>query len=299
MALAYYQASFNGLTVGVGTDIQIDTGGITGLLGSPTILSGDISKNRADGAFPGLNTLGERIFDVNLLVAAPQILPIAQVLANIAAAFAPISDPTLLLPFQLWLPSWARARQINCRPTKFDVPMNLEYSFNYVTGVLEFTAADPLIYDSVQSSAGPTGLPSPTAGLTFNATPNFVFGASTGGSMSVSNIGNYTTAPVWTITGPMTNPVITDNTTGLFFGVTVTLGTGDVLVIDMGAKTVTLNGTASRANQMLQGSTWFGFPGATTANPTGTRSIGLSSSDSAPVTGTFTAVWRNAWGSTA
>jgi hypothetical protein len=286
VALSNYQCSYGGLTWGPGTDIQL--AGLAGFRGRPGERSGDVPKGRYNGSFAGLNFLDERIFVATLMVFAPRVLTIAQVVNNIAAAFQPVSDPTLLGTFQFQDPMWATPRQVLCRPTALDLPVDQDYNVGKITIPVQFTAPDPLVYDSVLSTAGPVGLPSPTAGLTFNAAANFVFGASTGGSLSVTNSGLYTTAPVFTITGPMTNPRL-QHPSGLFFAVNLTLGAGDTLVIDTGAKTVVLNGTAPRGNTVVTGSSWFGFV-------PGTQSIGVGSSDSAAVAGTFSATWRSAWG---
>lgn len=286
MPLSDYQLSFNSLVMGAGTDVQLVS--IDGLRGDPAIRSGDVNKGRQDGAYAGLNFLGERIFTVTLMVFAPKLATVSVVLNAIAAALQPISDPSLLLPFQYKDPTWSTPRQLLCRPTAVDLPIDTDYVFQKITVTVQFTAPDPLVYDSVLSTAGPVGLPSPTAGLTFNVTFPASFGASTGGSLSVTNTGLYPTAPVFTITGPMTNPRLT-MPNGQFFGLNLALGAGDVVVIDMGARTVILNGSASRANTVVTGSSWLAFL-------PGTQSVQVASSDSAAVAGTFAASWRNAWG---
>lgn len=280
-----YQATFNGLTLGVGGDASfLDLEGLRGL---PAIRSGDIAKSRQDGDFAGLNFLDERIFTIDLLAFNPAV-GFETVLAEVAAAFQNISDPAQQLPFEFLMPGWANSRFVTCRPTKGGVPIDLNYQYFDSTIPIELTAADPLVYSTVlKTSSG--GLPSPTAGLTFNATPNFVFGASTGGSLSVTNSGNYITAPIITIAGPVTNPTVTFTATGAFIKLNITLGPTDVIVIDMGARTVVLNGTAFRLNTIVTGSSWWGIP-------SGTWSIGLSSSDATAVTALFTVTWRDTWG---
>jgi hypothetical protein len=282
-----FSYTLNGYTFGVGGDLQLVSE--TGLRSLPAIRQGDASKPRFDGSFAGPNYMDERIVQMTLsLVGQNTSVPYETVIANAAAAFQPQSDPTQLSTFQFMYPGWSNARQVTGRITKSGFPVDANYVYHFIQQFgLEFTCPDPLIYDTVLQTVT-TGLPSPTAGLGFNVSFNASFGASSGGSMSVTNSGNYPTAPVFTITGPCTNPSITLTSTGQFFGLNLSLGASDSLVIDMGARTVYLDSTGERFNAITTGSSWFTIP-------VGTWSIGVASSDSAAVTATFTVAFRNAW----
>lgn len=59
---------------------------------------------------------------------------------------------------------------------------------------------------------------------------------------SVNNTSDIYIYPEITFTGKFTNPIITNNTTGQFIQIGVTTTVGDVIVIDMKNRTVTLNG---------------------------------------------------------
>lgn len=280
-----WTGTYNGLSWGGSNNLQLVD--LSGFRDMPTIRQGDVDNARRDGSSAGLDLLGERVFTVTLQAFGATV-PFESVLASVTAAFQPISDPTAQLPFEVLFPGWATSRFITCRPTKGVLPINLEFQYNRSAIVVELTANDPLIYSSTLKTAT-AGLPSPTAGATFNATFNLAFGASTGGSLAVQNAGNYITAPVFTIQGPMTNPAVAFSSTGQFMQFNITLGASDVFVVDMGARTVTLNGTAGRFNTIITGSTWWGIP-------PGTWSIGVSSSDATSVSGTFTISYRDAWG---
>jgi hypothetical protein len=173
-----------------------------------------------------------------------------------------------------------------CRPTKGGYPIDVGFQARKVIVPVELTANDPLIYDTNSQQAS-TGLPSPTAGLSFPAAAPFTFGASSGGSLQVVNAGNEATPPVFTIAGPVTWPQLTLGS--LFLGFQVTLAAGDTLVIDCSAATATLNGTASRGNTIVTGSTYFFLP-------PGTSTVGFSSVDATQVTGTCTCSAASAWG---
>ena len=281
-----WSGSYNGLAFGVGASVQFNK--IRGLRAHPGQRSGDLPKGRRDGANAGLNFLNERIFTIDLMAFNPTIA-FETVVSAVANAFQPIMDPSLQLPLEFLLPGWATSRIINCRCT--NGATDIDDAFQYFRSIIpiEMTASDPLIYGSTLKTVGPTGLPTPTAGLTFPVTFPATFGASSGGSFVVTNAGNYISPPVFTIIGPLTNPRITFTASGQFIGFNLALGVSDSLIVDMGARTVILNGTAYRFNTVMPGSSWWGVP-------TGTWSIGLGSSDSAAVSGTFTVNYRDAWG---
>ncbi|MEU1457630.1 phage distal tail protein [Streptomyces avermitilis] len=67
------------------------------------------------------------------------------------------------------------------------------------------------------------------------------------GNTTIDNPGDATSFPVWTIHGPATSAVVTNNTTGLSFSVTASLGSSDVLVVDCRERvqTAALNGTTN------------------------------------------------------
>lgn len=278
-----FQCSYNGLSFGAFTDVGLTE--IEGLSGFDT-RSLDIPKSRQNGAWAGLNLIDERAFTLSLEVIAPTA-PFSTVTAAIATAFGPISDPDAQLPLEIRLPGWAESRIIMCRPTKGALPIDRRFSYHDGQFMFEMTAPDPLLYSSTLHSAS-AGLPTPTAGLTFPVTFNVTFGASTGGSMSVTNLGNYITAPLFTIAGPVTNPTISFPASGQFMTFGIALGPSDTLTVDMANRTVLLNGTADRYNTIVTGSSWFGFP-------PGTWSVGVASTDSAAVAAVFTVQWRDAW----
>lgn len=281
--LAYYTSNFNGLTFGPGTDIQLVE--IDGLRSMKTRTS-DVSYPEDDGALPGIDLLAERTITYKLMVAAPQTMSVEQALEACAAAFQVIRDPAGGLPLEVFLPGWTEPRQLTARPVNNDVPIDVNYSLNYLQFAVQFDCADPLIYSTTQHTAS-TGLPSPSAGLPFNVTFPAAFGASSGGSVQVTNAGNYASRPVVTIKGPCINPRVDNGTDFMQFN--ITLASTDVLVIDMAAKSVTLNGSASRYNTVATGSAWWALaPGVTT--------MSFSTSDGAQVAATATIQWRDAWG---
>lgn len=278
-----YQGLINGLSFGNQTQVQLIQ--IDGLRDATAIQTGDQFLPRLDGAAPGMNTLGERVLELQFQAFNPTV-PLETVLAQLTAAFQPTGAPSALQLLQFYLPGWATARQVSGRTTKGAIPIDHDYQYNTPSVQIEFTCPDPLIYDTLLQSAS-TGLPSPTAGLTFPVTFPATFGASAGGSFQLTNTGNYVAPLVFTVTGPCTNPIVTLGSQML--GFTVTLAATDTLVIDTGARTAILDGSASRTNTIMQGSSWLGLP-------VGTSSFGFQSADSAAVAATCTGQVRSTWG---
>ena len=97
-----------------------------------------------------------------------------------------------------------------------------------------------------------------TGGLTFDLTFDLTFSASSGGdTVTVTNDGNVPTPAVFTIDGPVSNPTIENTTLGKELSFDIVLGASDQLVVDTAARTVVLNGTASRYNTLTPDSEWF------------------------------------------
>ncbi|MBA3240082.1 MAG: phage tail family protein [Acidobacteria bacterium] len=112
-------------------------------------------------------------------------------------------------------------------------------------------AADPRIYGSTlneRSDVAGGGLTSPTGGRAYSRTYDSSYGpgGSVFGEFTVTNEGSAETFPILTITGPCTNPLISNWTTGQDLRMNYTLGDGDTLTFDMLNRTIVLNGTASR-----------------------------------------------------
>lgn len=82
---------------------------------------------------------------------------------------------------------------------------------------------------------------SAVTGRTYNKTYNWNYGAVTnpGGFMNVMNQGNLSAWPVFTITGPVDNPVITNETTGQGFVLTSSVPAGQTVTVDARTGVVT------------------------------------------------------------
>lgn len=147
-------------------------------------------------------------------------------------------------------------------------------------------AEDPRIYDITQTSVTlPLGA-IVTTGFSFNLGFSFGFGSvstnSDGQYLTVG--GNRLTPPIFTISGPVTNPIIINDTTGNTMGFTINLLAGQTLVIDTQYRTVRLNGTTNRRSALT-------LPGWFMLQP-GQNFIRFRASAGS---GTLNVAYRNAW----
>ncbi len=104
---------------------------------------------------------------------------------------------------------------------------------------LVFRALDPYWYDANATVLTFT----PSGVVAFFQNPFLPIHLSASGissAFTIDNQGDVQTWPVWTITGPGTNPILTNNTTGKAITMTVTLSGGQSITIDTrpGVKTV-------------------------------------------------------------
>jgi hypothetical protein len=154
---------------------------------------------------------------------------------------------------------------------------------------ISLVAADPRIYSEQVYSAtvnagtytGGTGLTSPLISPLQNS-------LDAAGSIVVNNQGSTSSPGILTIFGPITNPRIINGSTGEQLALTYTLAEGDSLAVDVGSRTVTLNGSTNRYSALdFPNSIWWELvPG-----PNAVRLEGSSFTSAA----SLSIVWRHAW----
>ncbi len=248
---------FNGLTIGNGTNLSIiETDGFDDL---PPVRSADVDKAAAHGAFAGLDVLGERTMTIKFALLGSDRPSYDALVQQLSAAFAVQSTELPLLCGD------NGNRLINCRPRKAVAPRKKDFHGTFSTEVMvELVATDPRIYSATLSQPS-TGLSSSSGGMTFNATFPLSFGSiGSGGLVTVTNAGSFPTDATFSISGPIVNPIIDNVTTGVSILLGITLAASDTLVLDTLAKSIVLNGTASRTSALLPGSAWRNFPPGST-----------------------------------
>ena len=121
-------------------------------------------------------------------------------------------------------------RQLYCRETSRLRDVSTRSPGRVQVGLI-FSAADPYWYDSNWTVLTFT----PAGAINFFQVPFFPIHLSAGGlssAFTVQNNGQAETWPIWTITGPGTNPTLTNNTTGDVLQLNITLTGTQTLTID-------------------------------------------------------------------
>jgi hypothetical protein len=269
--------SYNGLTWGPGTNFQII--GVKGIDDLPPVSASDQSKSQQDGSFIGQDEFDERtiLLDFYIKAVSNTDLLVQKALFNAAFNRSFITDLPLL---------WADSTKlINCRCRGRTHDADAAWLATWGKAHVMLVAADPLIYDNVLTTTV-LNIPAATGGLSWPLSWPLSWGSAVSGSSNFVNAGNATSYPVITFTGPLTNPSIIKNSPAPAQSLTfnISLASGDVLVVDIANRLITLNGTANRYNALVS-SQWFGFDPGTTQ-----LSFGASAGS-----GTASVAWRNAY----
>lgn len=174
-------------------------------------------------------------------------------LDSLKANFAPVESP---IPFYL-KPGTVGERVVFVKPRGIRYDWDTARRIGMTEAQFLMFAEDPRIYTNTLISVtmpygGDSGV-----GLAFSVGFNVNFGGgATPGGANVTNDGNRPTPAVLTITGPVTNPVIFNNTTSNVLRFTIVLSGSDTLTIDTGNRTVYLNGNQNRRST-LTSPDWF------------------------------------------
>jgi hypothetical protein len=123
-------------------------------------------------------------------------------------------------------------------------------------------AADPRIYSfALNSLTVPAAAATTDFGRAFDSGYDIDYGpAAVNGQALVTNAGTTLSYPILTITGPGSNPSISNLTTGGRVSLLYTLGVGETLVVDTLNRTVMLGGVSSRYGAIdFLNTTWWGL----------------------------------------
>jgi hypothetical protein len=158
---------------------------------------------------------------------------------------------------------------------------------------LSLRSDDPFRYATDVTSV-PVSLPStPTGGWVF--LPSGVgmnwpltLGTDIAGGLGLAmHPGNAAVYPTLTIVGPLTNPTVENRATGQLISLNVSIGIGDQVLIDMGARSLTING-ASRFDVLSNTSSWWQIQ-------PGMNEIRFTAATGPTDTPTLTVTYRPAW----
>lgn len=281
MALADYALAIGGLTLGPNTNYIIHS--ITGF-GAPIGRTADAVRPRWHGETPGSDYLEGRTITIDMTIRGSSSADAVANLDALLAVWQPITTPATTVPLSYKFPGQAE-REFHGRPRRIDAATDRIIT-NSIPVVLEYRATDPLQYATTITSNS-VGLITASTGRTYPRTYNLSYGGGTTASLTMTNSGTFATRPTFRITGPALNPVIENVTTGESLSFSIDIAASDYLDIDTDARTVLLNGTASRYSTLSTGSTFFDLnPGATQLR---------FRADTYNATATLTCTFQSAW----
>lgn len=265
----------------------------------PAYITGDIQRALDQGEFSGIDLSPGRDIQYTQLVKTD-----GTSVAHARRALAGVMVPAGVTSHPLYLRTDDNLI-FGCmaRPRKHQYVSDL--TLVQAKGVVmasQWHATDPRWYTCPTKTAT-VGLTSSGSlgGLLFNATAPFTFGGGTyAGVLSVYNAGHMEMRPVLIITGPCTNPVVSNLSLpgDPFIGVNITLGVGDTLTIDTDFQSIlyTAAGTSvgqSRGDDKMDGTTWWNLLPSQFSG--GLNTIAFTTGDAAFVTGTLTVQSADAW----
>lgn len=252
--IAQYSFSFNNLVFGgAGSPYQIQS--VDGLEAIPGIRSQDDNRGYADGMFSGRDFLASRTISIIFLCLGTETATAQENFNVIQRALLPQTFGTTPLYFQL--SGDAGTQVINARVRNFQSSVDPNYTYGYIVAKVDFFCPNPAYFNTNTQTALLQYL-QPT-GRVYNRVYNLVYDPATlVKTTTVSNNGWYEAYPVITLYGPITDPILGNETTNNYLYFDVAMTGVDVLVVDLYNKLITLNGVSAR-NLLLTG-TWFAAP---------------------------------------
>jgi hypothetical protein len=221
----------------------------------PDVQGGGVTPRSGDqGAYPSPQYYAARQMTLTITAMA-QTQALRDVARNQLQQAIPVSDP-MTFTYDEPVPKFVTCRRSGKVTESYTDVCAVQFT-------IPLTAWDPRKYGTtVNVSTVNAAPPEPTTGFTFPLTfPLTPPAQSPGGSVAVTNGGNFETRPMLTVTGPITSPAITNVTTMQTISWTgLVVPAGVQLVID------TLNGQAALGGQYRPAdpfSSWWCLPPGT------------------------------------
>jgi hypothetical protein len=205
----------------------------------------DLAGGR-DGGLVGPTSIGVRTPELNALFVAPS----AQLLWLKVAALRSLlaAKKPLILEWYDW--GYALELALVAWPTgKFQTTSIFSHQQGGLAMSVSFqlVASSPLKYLSGSGENASARLINPAliTGRTYDKTYSYNYGSSAdpGGVLTATNLGDSPAYPVFTITGPVNFPTITNVTTGQSFQVNAVVAAGATVVVDASSGAVTPGST--------------------------------------------------------
>lgn len=245
-------------------------------LGLPPVRTSSGNYSGRDGGYVGSQFYGMRLITLTGRFFSTSPVTLEASRQALAAAVAS-SSITLTLTTNA-----GASYLITCNVDSLDMPINR--SVSTAPFKLSLIAPDPIIYDNSAAAMSVAITRSVGGGITWPISWTPVTWAPGSQPIAINNTGGVIIYPVITLNNAMTNPTITNVTTGQSFSLNgFTTAAGDVVVIDMKNRTVLLNGGSVLPYVTTSSIWWSLIPGS--------NSVSLNSTNGADtVTGTVS--WR-------
>jgi len=253
-----YGLEYRGFAFGGSTSDFLLAPGSIGFADLPGVATADRQRLRRHGLHPGDDFMLGRQILIPIEVTADDTATWETNLGALREAFRVDpdrgEDP---LVFQIPGIAGGGKRRINCRPRGLAVPVDLDWFYEIVVVTVRLEATSPYLLDDSETTVISSLLTAGSSGLTWPLTWPLNWGTVESSSFTLTNNGTQAADFCATIPGPVTNPKIVDVGTGRELEFTIALASGEFLEVDTGARTVLLNGTASRYSTIAAGSEWF------------------------------------------
>lgn len=234
---------------------DLSVGGLLSIsgLGSPSPRREVISRARSHGEIDMTQYYSGRVLSLAGFTYGPDMATANSRFDTLKAALQLGTDHTLKFT-RIGQPE----EMVLCRVAS-SVDSSMEGASQIVKWAVDLFAPDPRIYASALQtvsyfpSAGGVG-----EGIDFDIDFPISFPGAVLTSMSATNAGTFPTSPVFTITGPVTNPIIDNITSGLsLYTQGLVMNAGDQVVVDMAARTLSIAGVVRMDYVDSSQTNWF------------------------------------------
>lgn len=279
------QIEWSGLLLGDGTDLFVS--GLDGWHDLPPLDSGNVGRSQAHGSWAGRMLAQERIVTVDFDV-RPEVQATEALLSALRAATVPSVDGT---ESALVVRDYGTALLAFGQVARRKVPMGLGFQRRLTGCAIQWVCSDPRRYSIDEETATISGPTSGSGGLVYPLVFPLDYGTpGTPGGALVTNSGDVATNPVVTIRGPVTGPLVENQTTGRVLEFDLELEVGDELVVDTYAGTARLVGL-SRISTLTPSSA----PLQSWTLPPGESSLVFRGGTFPAAGASCSLAWRSAW----
>jgi len=259
-----YGFEYRGFAFGGSTSDFLVSPGFEGLFNLPAVATADRQRLRRHGLHPGDDFMLGRTITLPIEVTGADEATWEANLDTLKQAFRVDSTSgEEALVFQVPGVAGGGKRRINCRPRAVAVVHDLDWYYNIPIPVVRMEATSPYILDDTEQTVTSPILSATSSGLTWPLTWPLNWGTVSASSFVATNTG--TQAADWCarIPGPVTNPKLEHIGQSKVLELELTIADGDYVLVDSDARTILLNGTASRYSSLSTDSQWFSLtPGA-------------------------------------